>query len=185
MTVDQLVYSLFGVALVAGLLALVASRAKAGPEGGALSSYLLAGGSLGRTSVLNLLVSSSFGLNALFYAAWLGYSIGLYALLIQVSWSASFFLLAKYAHTIRSHKSMHHLLGHDFGSGTRVVAGLFSLTGMMYFIGWETEIARQTFGGLLASSASPVAVSDPLRKTDLDSPSKPSGTTHRSSAAWR
>lgn len=150
MTVATLAYSLLGVALTAGLLSVVASRTADATPTGPLSSYLLASGSLGKASVVSLLVSSSFGLNSLLYAAWLGYAIGVYALVVQASWSLSFFLLARYAAEIRRHKSMHHFLGHDFGPPTRVVAGLCSVAGMMYFIGWEAEIARQTFADLIA-----------------------------------
>lgn len=153
MGINHLAYALLGVALLAGLLSRVASRNKEATQAGPVSSYLLAGGSLGRVSVLSLLMSSSFGLNSLFYAAWLGYSIGIWALLVQAAWSVSFFLLAKYAGRIRSHKSMHHLLGSDFGPVTRVVAGLCSLIGMMYLIGWEVEITRLTFDNVLGADA--------------------------------
>jgi uncharacterized sodium:solute symporter family permease YidK len=48
-----------------------------------LQGYLLAGGGLSRPSLISLLLSASFGLNALFYAAWLGYAIGMWALIIR------------------------------------------------------------------------------------------------------
>jgi len=116
-----------------------------------VSSYLLAGSGLTRVSVVSLLMSSSFGLNAIFYAAWLGYAIGLWALGIQLAWSIGFLLLSRYATKVKSHRSLHHLLGDDFGKVTRLVAGVCSLVGMMYMIGWETEIARRTIGTLLTA----------------------------------
>jgi hypothetical protein len=151
MILTEIAFSLLAVGLIAGGLSLIANRSKESSDQGLLSSYLLAGGSLGRTKVGSLLMSSSFGLNSIFYAAWLGYSIGLWALVIQLFWSVSFFRLARHAEVIHRHKSMHHFLGHDFGRITRVVAGCFSLVGMMCFIGWEIEITRSTLGNVLSS----------------------------------
>jgi hypothetical protein len=117
-----------------------------------LESYLLASGGLSRSSIVSLLLSSSFGLNALFYATWLGYAIGGWALIIQAAWSVSFFLLTPYTSAIRRHKSLHDLLGRRFGADARVIAGLCSLIGIMYFIGWEVGIGKATINGLIATT---------------------------------
>lgn len=118
-----------------------------------LQGYLLAGGGLSRPSLISLLLSASFGLNALFYAAWLGYAIGLWAVIIQIAWSVSFFFLARHVSIIRRHKSLHELLGIRFGPKTRIVAGLCSILGIMYFIGWEVGIGRATIGGLIETTS--------------------------------
>jgi hypothetical protein len=117
-----------------------------------LEGYLLASGGLRRAAIVNLLLSSSFGLNALFYGVWLGYSIGIWALIIQFSWSVSYYLLAPFTQKIQQHKSLHQLIGDRFCIYTQVIASIASLIGIMYFIGWEVNIAKSTLGGLLATT---------------------------------
>jgi hypothetical protein len=117
-----------------------------------LEGYLLAGASLGRASVVSLLLSSSFGLNALFYQVWLGYTVGAWGLVAQGAWALSFVLLAPYTATIRSQRSLHGLLGHRFGAATRVVAGACSIVGIMYLLGWEAGVGKYMFAGLLGSA---------------------------------
>ncbi|HEY6807105.1 MAG TPA: hypothetical protein VI306_26240 [Pyrinomonadaceae bacterium] len=113
-----------------------------------LSNYLLADNSLDSKSIINLLLSGSFGLNALFYAAFLGYSIGLWSLIIQIAWSASFFLLAPYVGSIQRFRSLHEFLGERFGPSTRIIAALCSVGGLIYFVTWEIAISRATLNGL-------------------------------------
>lgn len=147
-----LTYSLLGITAVVAALSLFANKKPEKDEKfGPISSYLLAGRSLGRVSVVSLLMSSSFSLNALFYAAWIGYTIGAWALIIQFAWSACYFWLAWYTNRIRLSKSIHDFLFTNFGAATRIVAGLLSLIGMMCQIGWESEIAASTFGTLVGT----------------------------------
>jgi hypothetical protein len=113
--------------------------------GAPLTDFLLAARRLPRASVVSLLLSSSFGLNALFYAAWLGYTIGAWALVIQAAWALSFVLLVPFAKSFYDISSLHDLLGRRYGTGTRVVAAFCSLAGMIYLVGWEVGIARGVF----------------------------------------
>jgi Na+/proline symporter len=126
-----------------------------------IEGYLLAGASLGRPSVVSLLLSSSFGLNALLYAVWLGYSIGAWALVIQAGWALSFILIAPYSPKIHAHRSLHDLLGTRFDAPTRVIAGICSLVGMMYLMGWEVGIGNATLRGFLQFDGS-MTVSETL-----------------------
>jgi Na+/proline symporter len=91
---------------------------------GKIADFLLAGRQLSTSDIVNLLLSSSFGLNAIFYATWLGYSIGAWALLIQCAWSISFFLLIPVARHFNTATSLHDFLGQQFGNLTKLLAAL-------------------------------------------------------------
>lgn len=120
--------------------------------GDASADFLLAARRLPRASVVSLLLSSSFGLNGLFYAAWLGYTIGAWALVIQAAWALSFVLLVPVARAFYDISSLHDLLGRRYGAPTQVLAALCSLAGMIYLVGWEVGIARSVFTSLLQST---------------------------------
>lgn len=141
------------VFIVAALLAFISPRRQ--PSVGPLEGYLLAGGNLGRVSVINLLFSSSFGLNALFYQVWLGFTVGAWGLLIQAAWSLGFVLLARHATTVTAYKGLHDFLGIRFGFATRTIAAALSIVGMIYLMGWEIGIGTHTFAGLLESAHAP------------------------------
>jgi len=108
-----------------------------------ISDFLLAGRRLRTTEIVSLLLSSSFGLNAIFYAAWLGYSIGAWALLIQCAWSVPV------ARHFTSISSLHEFLGQQYGYKTKLLASLCSLVGIIYFIAWEVNINVATVTPLL------------------------------------
>jgi Na+/proline symporter len=114
-----------------------------------ISDFLLAGKRLRTKEIVSLLLSSSFGLNAIFYAAWLGYSIGAWALLIQFAWSASFFLLMPAAEHFARITSLHDFLGQQFGYKTKLLAALCSIVGIIYFMAWEVNINVATVAPLL------------------------------------
>ncbi len=117
-----------------------------------VEDFLLGGRTLDRTSVINLLLSSSFGINALFYAIWLGYTVGVWGLVIQAAWAVSFLLLTPYAKKLRSGNSLHDFLGKRFGVATKILAALCSLVGLMYLMGWEVAIGEGAFKLFLESS---------------------------------
>jgi Na+/proline symporter len=163
MTGTQVLYCLALIAATSLLLATVFRRNSDGEDNkseGPLSSYLLAGRSLGRTPVISLLMSSSFALNSLFYGAWLGYSVGLWAFVIQIFWTLSFVLLSRRIDHIRKHKSLHSFLG-QYGTSTRIAGGVCSLVGMIYLIGWESSILRSTFESTVATN-SPVGTASQI-----------------------
>lgn len=119
-----------------------------------LDEYFLASRSLSTNSVASLLLSASFGVNAILYAAWLGYLMGLWALTIQIAWSLSFLLLARYANVISECTSLHDFLGRHFGRSTRRMAALCSIVGLTYFVGWEVSIARGALSGFARTPSS-------------------------------
>ena len=107
-----------------------------------LDKYFLGNRSIKTRQVTHLLMSTSFGANAILYAAWLGYAMGMWALLIQVAWCLSFVLLSKFSNKIYSYTSMHDFLGVKFGKSVRVISAICSILGLLYFMGWEIAIAQ-------------------------------------------
>lgn len=152
MTLKLAFLALAVVFLAALVVALIRIRLEKTKQAPSLLSFLLGGRQLGKMSIVNLLLSSSFGLNAIFYAAWLGYSIGLWGVVIQAAWAVSFLLLIPYSKKLDTSNSLHDFLGHRFGSLTRKVAALCSLIGMMYLMGWEVGIGEASFQTFFASS---------------------------------
>ena len=115
---------------------------------GPLHDYLLANQGLERQKVVQLLFSGSFSLNGMLYQAWLGYTIGLWALVVQGAWALSYVLLARYVEPLREAKSLHAFLGGNFGEQTRVLAAFCSIVGFTVLIGWEFNVGKSTFEGL-------------------------------------
>ena len=62
-----------------------------------------------------------------------------------------YLLLAPHTDKIREVKSLHHILGKSYGSSVRVVAGLCSLIGIIYMLGWEVSIGSETINSLIAT----------------------------------
>jgi len=142
-----------GIVIVLAIVAATIIKGVKGSSDQPLTEYLLAGTTLKKGPIISLLVSSSFGLNALLYQIWLGYSVGILGLVAQFAWVASFWLLSKHVKSIRSQRSLHGLLGSRFGSTTRIIAGICSIVGILLLISWETEIGRAALSGLLNTSA--------------------------------
>ena len=131
------------------LFVIVRATGRSDTKSPGAESFLLARGTLRTNSVVSLLLSSSFGVNALLYAAWLGFSVGAWGLVIQAAWGVSFLLLSPYTDRVRSTNSLHDLLGERYGSATRIFAALCTLVGFTYLIGWELAIGRSSTLSLL------------------------------------
>src|SRR3990172_3107777 len=139
------------ISMVTGFLATTRLRSK--DQLGPLEDYLLASRGLESQSVIQLLLSSSFSLNGMLYQIWLGYAIGMWALLVQGAWAYSYILLAPHVGQIRSKNSLHAYIGARFGQRTRVLAGLCSIIGFTVLIGWEFNVGKSVFEGLLSLDA--------------------------------
>ena len=101
----------FSVFVFSMILTLLKIRASKNKTAGTIENFLLGGRTLGKMSIVNLLLSSSFGVNALFYAVWLGFTVGVWGLVIQGAWALSFVLLTPYSDRLRSGNSLHDFLG--------------------------------------------------------------------------
>jgi Na+/pantothenate symporter len=135
------------VSMAAGFLGArkYAQQQYAGP----IQDFVLASKGLERQSLIQLLLSTSFSLNGMLYQTWLGHKIGLWGLVVQAFWVASFFWLAKYVDQVRGAPSLHAFLGQRFGTRTRVLAAACSVIGFSIFVGWEFNVGKSTFAGLL------------------------------------
>lgn len=107
-----------------------------------LDKYFLGNRSIKTKQVTHLLISTSFGANAILYAAWLGYSMGMWAVLIQIAWCLSFVLLSKFADKVYKYTSLHDFLGEKFGKWAKIISALCSVIGLLYFMGWEISFAQ-------------------------------------------
>ena len=143
--------SLGCVVLLSCLMVIVGSRSR-NPNALSVDSFLLPRGALRSRYIVSLLLSSSFGVNALLYAAWLGYSVGVWGLVIQLAWALSFLLLSPYSEKLRSTNSLHELLGTRFGRGTTLVASICTLVGFTYLMGWEFAIGTSSTSSILILS---------------------------------
>lgn len=124
-----------------------------GPTKGApVRMFFHGGGVLKWQQLLQLLLSSSFSLNAVFYALWLGYHIGAWALLIQLAWGVGYLLVMRFNQKIRNSDGLHQFLNPTFGRSAVRMAAVCSLLGIMFMIGWEFDIARGAFAGLFQSA---------------------------------
>lgn len=150
----------FGLATIVSLLTGPSTQASNGA--GPLSGYLLAGGTLGKVPVQNLLLSTSFGINSIFYQGYLGLTVGLWGIVIQAFWATSFFWLSRHTSAIRDYRGLHDFLSARFGASTRLCAAAMSLIGMTVFLGWEADIGKSTIEGLVvATGAVPAASAAP------------------------
>ena len=125
--------------------------------GSELSGYFLGGRTIVSKRISHLLISSSFGVNAILYSVWLGYLMGVWALLIQIAWCLSFILLSRFATRIYNFSNLHDFLGSHFGKITQRIASTCSIVGLLYFAGWEIAIARSGIESILANSGYNVA----------------------------
>lgn len=113
-----------------------------------IDDFLLANKQLSKSSVANLLLSASFGANAIFYAAWLGYTVGIWALIIQGAWALSFILLSYLSKNFYEIDSLHDLLGKKIGKTTKILASICSILGVMFLVGWEVGIVKSSIESL-------------------------------------
>ena len=96
----------------------------------------------------SLIVSTSFSLNGVLYQTWLGYSIGLASIWLQVVWCISFLLLAAQSQRLAllsRQGTLHGVISNAFGSNAGHVAAVASIVGLVSLIGWELVIAASLF----------------------------------------
>ena len=117
-----------------------------------VDKFFLGDRAISSGKVAHLLTSSSFGVNAILYAAWLGYAMGAWAILVQAAWSVSFLLFARYANKVYHFTSLHDFLGSTFGRTTQRVGAILSIIGLLYFAGWEIAIAQSGLAALPVSA---------------------------------
>lgn len=107
-----------------------------------MAKYFGGDRTLSEDKVVGLLVSTSFGANSILYAVWLGYLMGMWAMLIHIAWCLSFCLLSLFSKHIYAHTSIQDFLGSHFGKFVKKIAAVCSVVGLLYFSGWEIAIAK-------------------------------------------
>jgi Na+/proline symporter len=115
-----------------------------GGQGNCLDKHFLAQRSLKPRLVSQILCSTSFGVNAILYAVWLGYVMGMWAILIHIGWCLSFVLLAIFVKKIYKFTSVNDYLESKFGKTTKQVAVSCSIIGLIYFAGWEIAVTKSS-----------------------------------------
>lgn len=106
---------------------------------------------LSEGKVVELLVSTSFGANSILYAVWLGYLMGMWAMLIHFAWCMSFCLLSYFSKYIYKYTSIQDFISCHFGSATKKISAICSIVGLLYFTGWEISIAKSGLESFTAS----------------------------------
>lgn len=156
-TVNCFLISLASVSLLSILAGLwsVYTGVRKKEDQGPLEEFLLSNHGLSSQNVVQLLLSSSFSLNGMLYQIWLGYQIGIWALLFQAAWATSYVLLSTRFDEVRA-LSMHDFIGQKYGVLTRRIAGMFSIAGFLVLIGWEFNVGQTTLSMLSNEIADPI-----------------------------
>lgn len=149
MTWDSAFWAIGFVFGIGTLFSLLTSHRIKSEKTKPLTGYLLAGESMGKVPVQNLLLSTFFGLNGVFYQGYLGLMVGAWGIVIQFIWSLGVFWFARYTPIFKEHHGLHDFLAVRFGPLARLTAAVLSIIGMTVFIGWETDIGRSTVTGLV------------------------------------
>ncbi len=138
-----------------------------GDTEGQLYGFLLAFGRLKSYNIVSLLLSGCFGLSSMFYQVWLGYSIGVWGLLIQGAWALGYVLLSKFSLQVRGVRSLHHFVGNKFGTANRIIAACLSIIGITFMAGWESNIGSAVVSGTMQLDS---AIVETVETGNLESP---------------
>jgi sodium/proline symporter len=106
-----------------------------------IEKFFLAGRNIGINLFEHTTWATSNGsANGIWYAIWLGYTIGLAGIWLQSFWVIGIFLYSYLIPKIVPHSekyTLHGFLGAYFGKGARLVASFVSLTGLFVCLGFE------------------------------------------------
>jgi Na+/proline symporter len=114
-----------------------------------IEDFFVAGRNIGTPLFTQTTWGSSFAFgNSIFYAIWLGYSMGLSALWVQALWAlgmSAYAMLLPRLIGYTEHFTLHGFLGSTYGSACRVISSLVSMIGLMICLGFEISFAGQYF----------------------------------------
>lgn len=135
---------IFGGVLFTVVISVLIGLPKARQSSRSLTKFYLNDGKLGSWSISHLLGASSMSLNGLFYHTYLGYQVGVYSLLIQAVWAASFLLfiwkIDKFLELANS-GSLFGNIDRFYGRATSKISALAVSFTMLALLGWEISIA--------------------------------------------
>lgn len=114
-----------------------------------VDEFFVAGRNIGLPLFTQTTWGSSFAFgNSIFYAVWLGYTIGLSALWIQAVWAIGmvcYALLLPRLIGFTENYTLHGFLGSLYGPWCRVTASLVSVLGLLILLGFEVSFVAQYF----------------------------------------
>jgi len=92
-----------------------------------------------------LLWSTELSLNGLFYHTWLGYTIGIYSIFMQMIFVFGFVLLGHFVkkgkfYELANSDTLHGNIGRLYGNRARIIAVIASLVTFITFSAWEISI---------------------------------------------
>jgi hypothetical protein len=107
----------------------------------------------GRNIGISLFTETTWGSNfafgnSIFYAAWLGYTMGLSALWVQLLWGVgmtAYALLLPRLIAFTENHTLHGFLGWIYGPESRITASIVSVIGLLICFGFEMTFAAQYF----------------------------------------
>lgn len=114
-----------------------------------VDEFFVAGRNIGLPLFTQTTWGSSFAFgNSIFYAIWLGYTIGLSALWIQALWAVGmicYALLLPRLIKFTENYTLHGFLGSLYGPWCRITASLVSVIGLLILLGFEVSFVAQYF----------------------------------------
>jgi Na+/proline symporter len=114
-----------------------------------VEEFFVAGRNIGLPLFTQTNWGSSFAFgNSIFYAIWLGYSVGLSALWVQALWAVgmtAYALLLPRLVKYTQNYTLHGFLGSSYGSACRVTASIISVIGLLILLGFELSFVAQYF----------------------------------------
>ena len=118
-----------------------------------VEEFFVAGRNIGAPLFTQTTWGTSFAFgNSIFYAVWLGYSVGLSALWIQALWAVGMgfyaFILPKLI-VFTENYTLHGFLGSLYGGWCRVVASIVSVIGLIICLGFEVSFSAQYFAQVI------------------------------------
>lgn len=122
-----------------------------------IRAFFIGDSSLSSAESTQLFLSSSFSLNGVLYQTWLGYSIGIASLWLQVAWCASYLLLAARVEpytTLFRDTTLHGAIRKTSTLRASQLAAVASIVGFAIQLGWELAVGVQVFASNGTGSAS-------------------------------
>ena len=114
-----------------------------------VEEFFVAGRNIGVPLFAQTSWGSSFAFgNSIFYAAWLGYTMGLSALWLQGLWAIGmccYALLLPRLIPFTGNYTLHGFLGSQYGRWCRWIASVVSVIGLTILLGFEVSFAAQYF----------------------------------------
>jgi len=156
---SELLVPIFFVCVV-GLLFLLRVAISARAESNTVDGFFLGGRNIGGLLSEQAFWGSSFSLaNGLAYFGFLGYNFGLSVLWLQIPWCASIVFMAYHSDKYISATdrfTIHGFLGSWFGSWTRSLASIVTITGFLGVLAYEINVSSEIILSAVGAREQPI-----------------------------